>query len=247
MPYFWKKFYAIIYVYAHTPLGFPLLFTAPLTSCSAIPKRRLANMYMYTCTGEGELGEIPQMVRVYWRKLHSGRVLRYTCKKWPKEVYLLVLEGSGEPYWATMTPIWCLKRARRCPLSPRLTKWIWEKIYFEESMHTVKAALLSYIKVHVIFLCTSRIREAICNSAESDYPSCKGKRRDCAVSNFFLNSAHPPHFFCAIFRAQSGTGKTATFSIAVLQKVDIQLRETQALILSPTRELAVQIQKVVQS
>ena len=46
------------------------------------------------------------------------------------------------------------------------------------------------------------------------------------------------------YRAQSGTGKTATFSISVLQKVDIQLRETQALILSPTRELAVQIQKV---
>jgi hypothetical protein len=45
-------------------------------------------------------------------------------------------------------------------------------------------------------------------------------------------------------RAQSGTGKTATFAIAMLQKVDIQLRETQALVLSPTRELAVQIQKV---
>jgi len=48
-----------------------------------------------------------------------------------------------------------------------------------------------------------------------------------------------------IAQAQSGTGKTATFSIAMLQKVDIQLRETQMLVLSPTRELAVQIQKVV--
>lgn len=48
-------------------------------------------------------------------------------------------------------------------------------------------------------------------------------------------------------RAQSGTGKTATFSIAALQKIDIQLRESQVLILSPTRELAVQIQKVRQS
>jgi hypothetical protein len=47
-----------------------------------------------------------------------------------------------------------------------------------------------------------------------------------------------------IAQAQSGTGKTATFAIAMLQKVDIQLRETQALVLSPTRELAVQIQKV---
>lgn len=48
-----------------------------------------------------------------------------------------------------------------------------------------------------------------------------------------------------IAQAQSGTGKTATFSISVLQSIDIQLRETQALVLGPTRELAVQIQKVV--
>lgn len=47
-----------------------------------------------------------------------------------------------------------------------------------------------------------------------------------------------------ISRAQSGTGKTATFSISILQCLDIQVRETQALILSPTRELATQIQKV---
>lgn len=48
-----------------------------------------------------------------------------------------------------------------------------------------------------------------------------------------------------IAQAQSGTGKTATFSISVLQKTDMALRETQALILSPTRELASQIQNVV--
>ncbi|VDM39259.1 unnamed protein product [Toxocara canis] len=48
-----------------------------------------------------------------------------------------------------------------------------------------------------------------------------------------------------IAQAQSGTGKTATFSISVLQRLDTTVRETQALILSPTRELAVQIQKVV--
>ncbi|VDD93184.1 unnamed protein product [Enterobius vermicularis] len=48
-----------------------------------------------------------------------------------------------------------------------------------------------------------------------------------------------------IAQAQSGTGKTATFSISVLQCLDVAVRETQALILSPTRELAVQIQKVV--
>lgn len=48
-----------------------------------------------------------------------------------------------------------------------------------------------------------------------------------------------------IAQAQSGTGKTATFAISVLQSLDIQVRETQALVLSPTRELAQQIQKVI--
>jgi ATP-dependent RNA helicase len=48
-----------------------------------------------------------------------------------------------------------------------------------------------------------------------------------------------------IAQAQSGTGKTATFSVAILQSLDTQLRETQVLVLSPTRELATQIQKVI--
>ena len=48
-----------------------------------------------------------------------------------------------------------------------------------------------------------------------------------------------------IAQAQSGTGKTATFSVALLQSIDTTVRETQVLCLSPTRELAVQIQKVV--
>lgn len=48
-----------------------------------------------------------------------------------------------------------------------------------------------------------------------------------------------------IAQAQSGTGKTATFSISILQSIDTTLRETQALVLSPTRELATQIQSVV--
>jgi len=48
-----------------------------------------------------------------------------------------------------------------------------------------------------------------------------------------------------IAQAQSGTGKTATFSISSLQCIDTQLRDTQVLVMSPTRELAQQIQKVV--
>ena len=41
--------------------------------------------------------------------------------------------------------------------------------------------------------------------------------------------------------AQTGTGKTAAFGIPVLQKIDPKSRETQALVLSPTRELCLQI------
>ncbi len=41
--------------------------------------------------------------------------------------------------------------------------------------------------------------------------------------------------------AQTGTGKTAAYGIPVLQKTDAQNKETQALILSPTRELCLQI------
>lgn len=44
-----------------------------------------------------------------------------------------------------------------------------------------------------------------------------------------------------IGQAQTGTGKTAAFGIPILQKVDPSLRKTQVLILSPTRELAIQV------
>lgn len=41
--------------------------------------------------------------------------------------------------------------------------------------------------------------------------------------------------------AQTGTGKTAAFGIPILQKIDPNSRDTQALVLSPTRELCLQI------
>ncbi|MFN7777059.1 DEAD/DEAH box helicase, partial [Flavobacterium sp.] len=41
--------------------------------------------------------------------------------------------------------------------------------------------------------------------------------------------------------AQTGTGKTAAFGFPLLQKIDVEDRSTQALILSPTRELCLQI------
>nr|MBA3899598.1 DEAD/DEAH box helicase [Bacteroidota bacterium] len=43
--------------------------------------------------------------------------------------------------------------------------------------------------------------------------------------------------------AQTGTGKTAAFGLPLLQKVDFSSRDTQAIILCPTRELCVQITK----
>lgn len=48
-----------------------------------------------------------------------------------------------------------------------------------------------------------------------------------------------------IAQAQSGTGKTATFTIGLLQNINQSNRDCQALILAPTRELATQIVKVV--
>jgi len=48
-----------------------------------------------------------------------------------------------------------------------------------------------------------------------------------------------------IAQAQSGTGKTATFTISILQRIDEKVNELQALVMAPTRELANQIQIVL--
>ena len=48
-----------------------------------------------------------------------------------------------------------------------------------------------------------------------------------------------------IAQAQSGTGKTATFTIGMLQNLDTKLNKTQVIILAHTRELANQIHNVV--
>ena len=48
-----------------------------------------------------------------------------------------------------------------------------------------------------------------------------------------------------IAQAQSGTGKTATFGISLLQIIDTSLNEVQAVILTQTRELANQNYKVI--
>ncbi|AMC10337.1 DEAD/DEAH box helicase [Lutibacter profundi] len=43
--------------------------------------------------------------------------------------------------------------------------------------------------------------------------------------------------------AQTGTGKTAAFSLPIIEQIDTKSKDTQAIILSPTRELAIQIAK----
>jgi len=47
-----------------------------------------------------------------------------------------------------------------------------------------------------------------------------------------------------IAQSQSGTGKTTIFCVGVLQSLNGKSRETQALVLSPTRELAEQTRTV---
>ena len=48
-----------------------------------------------------------------------------------------------------------------------------------------------------------------------------------------------------IAQSQSGTGKTAVFSISVLQSIDMRTTNLQAIVISPTRELAEQSRKVM--
>ena len=48
-----------------------------------------------------------------------------------------------------------------------------------------------------------------------------------------------------IAQSQSGTGKTGAFSIGVLNNIDLEKKETQAIIISPTHELAEQTYEVM--
>ena len=50
-----------------------------------------------------------------------------------------------------------------------------------------------------------------------------------------------------IAQAQSGTGKTGAFSISTLQRIDATKKYTQAMILSPTRELSRQTYDVIKN
>lgn len=47
--------------------------------------------------------------------------------------------------------------------------------------------------------------------------------------------------FDVVGQAQTGTGKTAAFGIPILQKVNPKLKKPQAMVICPTRELAIQV------
>src|SRR5947207_2981556 len=48
-----------------------------------------------------------------------------------------------------------------------------------------------------------------------------------------------------IGQAQTGTGKTAAFALPILQTIDLRRAEVQALVLTPTRELAIQVAEAI--
>src|SRR5919206_4583686 len=50
-----------------------------------------------------------------------------------------------------------------------------------------------------------------------------------------------------IGQAQTGTGKTAAFGLPLLQYVDPEMDEVQALVLTPTRELCIQVTQALRA
>ena len=64
------------------------------------------------------------------------------------------------------------------------------------------------------------------------------------VSPTPIQAAAIPHLMegtDALGKAQTGTGKTAAFSLPLLNKLDLAQRKPQAIVLAPTRELAIQV------
>jgi ATP-dependent RNA helicase DeaD len=65
-----------------------------------------------------------------------------------------------------------------------------------------------------------------------------------------IQSQTIPHLLAGrdlIGQAQTGTGKTAAFALPILDRLDLQKNTVQALILAPTRELAIQVSEAVHS
>ncbi len=65
-----------------------------------------------------------------------------------------------------------------------------------------------------------------------------------------IQAACIPHLLAGhdlIGQAQTGTGKTAAFALPLLQRLDLADRQPQVLVLTPTRELAIQVAEAFQS
>ena len=59
-----------------------------------------------------------------------------------------------------------------------------------------------------------------------------------------IQAATIPHLLAGtdvVGQAQTGTGKTAAFALPILSRIDMHQRPPQALVLAPTRELAIQV------
>ena len=57
-----------------------------------------------------------------------------------------------------------------------------------------------------------------------------------------------PHLLAGtdiVGQAQTGTGKTAAFSLPILERIELETKAVQALILTPTRELALQVTEAI--
>ncbi len=64
-----------------------------------------------------------------------------------------------------------------------------------------------------------------------------------------IQGATIPHLLAGrdvLGQAQTGTGKTAAFALPILSKLDTEQRLPQALVLAPTRELAIQVAEAFQ-
>ncbi len=64
-----------------------------------------------------------------------------------------------------------------------------------------------------------------------------------------IQAATIPHLLAGsdvVGQAQTGTGKTAAFALPILSKMDVQKAAPQALVLVPTRELAIQVAEAFQ-
>ncbi|WP_332671157.1 DEAD/DEAH box helicase [Aromatoleum sp.] len=65
-----------------------------------------------------------------------------------------------------------------------------------------------------------------------------------------IQAACIPHLLAGqdlLGEAQTGTGKTAAFALPLLDRIDLSLKNPQVLVLTPTRELAIQVAEAFQS